>query len=282
MRAHQHTHWQINRIELYKTSKGLGFSIAGGVDNEHVPGDTGIFVTKIIEGGAAQIDGRLQMGDKLISVGPVSLENVTHEQAVEILKATQQRVTLAFVKNPYPGATPVNVSEDELAHHMRHTNITPSGYRPITPQGYSAHQPVAMPEPQRYIDHHSGSQPQLQYAGVQRAPRTVHLTKGAQGLGFNIVGGEDDEGIYISAVLPGGVADLSGQVYRGDQLLQVNNTNLTSATHEQAAQALKQSGQHVTIVCQYKPEGACVGKRSQKRVCVCRVRTLRGAHSATT
>lgn len=43
-------------------------------------------------------------------------------------------------------------------------------------------------------------------------PRTVALNKGMQGLGFNIVGGEEGEPIYISYVLPGGVADLSGNV----------------------------------------------------------------------
>ena len=47
---------------------GLGFSIAGGVGNEHVAGDTGIFITKVITGGAAQLDGRLQCGDRLIRV----------------------------------------------------------------------------------------------------------------------------------------------------------------------------------------------------------------------
>lgn len=47
---------------------GLGFSIAGGVGNQHVPGDNSIYVTKIIEGGAAHKDGRLQIGDKLIAV----------------------------------------------------------------------------------------------------------------------------------------------------------------------------------------------------------------------
>lgn len=47
---------------------GLGFSIAGGVGNEHIPGDTGIYVTKIIEGGAAELDGRLKVGDKLLAV----------------------------------------------------------------------------------------------------------------------------------------------------------------------------------------------------------------------
>jgi hypothetical protein len=47
---------------------GLGFSIAGGVGNQHVAGDNSIYVTKIIEGGAAHKDGRLQIGDKLLAV----------------------------------------------------------------------------------------------------------------------------------------------------------------------------------------------------------------------
>lgn len=47
---------------------GLGFSIAGGVGNQHIPGDNSIYVTKIIEGGAAHKDGKLQIGDKLLAV----------------------------------------------------------------------------------------------------------------------------------------------------------------------------------------------------------------------
>lgn len=47
---------------------GLGFSIAGGVGNQHIPGDNSIYVTKIIEGGAAHKDGRLQIGDKILAV----------------------------------------------------------------------------------------------------------------------------------------------------------------------------------------------------------------------
>ena len=45
-----------------------------------------------------------------------------------------------------------------------------------------------------------------------RAPRDVVLLKSAAGLGFNIVGGEDGEGIFISFILAGGPADSSGQV----------------------------------------------------------------------
>lgn len=72
-----------------------------------------------------------------------------------------------------------------------------------------------------------------------REPRTITIQKGSQGLGFNIVGGEDGQGIYVSFILAGGPADVGGELKRGDQLLSVNGINLRSATHEEAAQALK-------------------------------------------
>lgn len=57
-------------------ASGLGFSIAGGVGNEHVAGDTGIFITKVITGGAAEQDGRLQCGDRLIRVCAYSIDRL--------------------------------------------------------------------------------------------------------------------------------------------------------------------------------------------------------------
>ena len=47
------------------------------------------------------------------------------------------------------------------------------------------------------------------------------LHRGATGLGFNIVGGEDGEGIFISFILAGGPADLSGELRKGDRLVSV-------------------------------------------------------------
>ncbi|XP_031468309.1 disks large homolog 2-like [Phasianus colchicus] len=95
-------------IKLFKGPKGLGFSIAGGVGNQHIPGDNSIYVTKIIEGGAAQKDGRLQVGDRLLMVNNYSLEEVTHEEAVAILKNTSDVVylkvgkpTTIYMTDPY-------------------------------------------------------------------------------------------------------------------------------------------------------------------------------------
>lgn len=48
------------------------------------------------------------------------------------------------------------------------------------------------------------------------------IHRGSTGLGFNIVGGEDGEGIFISFILAGGPADLSGELHKGDQILSVN------------------------------------------------------------
>ncbi|XP_013414732.1 disks large homolog 2-like isoform X3 [Lingula anatina] len=92
------------------------------------------------------------------------------------------------------------------------------------------------------------------YQYFNREPRKVTLKKGSSGLGFNIVGGEDGEGIYVSFILAGGPADLSGELKRGDQLISVNGVDLRDATHEQAAAALKHAGDTVEIVAQYKPE----------------------------
>ncbi|NXY58979.1 DLG4 protein, partial [Callaeas wilsoni] len=89
---------------------------------------------------------------------------------------------------------------------------------------------------------------------VPREPRRIVIPRGSTGLGFNIVGGEDGEGIFISFILAGGPADLSGELRKGDQILSVNGVDLRGATHEQAALALKNAGQSVTIIAQYRPE----------------------------
>lgn len=63
---------------FFLSSLGLGFSIAGGVGNQHIPGDNSIYVTKIIEGGAAQKDGRLQVGDRLLMVSVTDLNCILY------------------------------------------------------------------------------------------------------------------------------------------------------------------------------------------------------------
>ncbi|XP_044893035.1 disks large homolog 1 isoform X19 [Felis catus] len=233
---------KIMEIKLIKGPKGLGFSIAGGVGNQHIPGDNSIYVTKIIEGGAAHKDGKLQIGDKLLAVNSVCLEEVTHEEAVTALKNTSDFVylkvakpTSMYMNDGYAPPDITNSSSQPVDNH-----VSPSSYLGHTPASPARYSPV--------------SKAVLGDDEITREPRKVVLHRGSTGLGFNIVGGEDGEGIFISFILAGGPADLSGELRKGDRIISVNSVDLRTASHEQAAAALKNAGQAVTIVAQYRPE----------------------------
>ncbi|XP_054647956.1 disks large homolog 3 isoform X17 [Dunckerocampus dactyliophorus] len=245
----------ILEVNLLKGPKGLGFSIAGGIGNQHIPGDNSIYITKIIEGGAAQKDGRLQTGDRLLAVNNIVLQDVRHEEAVAALKNTSDMVYLKVAK---PGPVHLNdmyappdyssslalppafpTMDNHVSHNYMGAMEPKPAYPPpqVTPSRYS-------PVPRHMLGEED----------FTREPRKVLLHKGSTGLGFNIVGGEDGEGIFVSFILAGGPADLSGELRRGDRILSVNGVNLRNATHEQAAAALKRAGQTVTIIAQYRPE----------------------------
>ncbi|XP_067228679.1 disks large homolog 1 isoform X10 [Chanodichthys erythropterus] len=235
---------KIMDVKLVKGPKGLGFSIAGGVGNQHIPGDNSIYITKIIEGGAAHKDGRLQIGDKLLAVNAACLEEVTHEDAVAALKNTPDVVylkvakpTSVFMNDSY---VPPDVTSSYSQHMENHISTQSYLSQPLTPATPSRYSPI--------------SKGMLGDDEITREPRKIVLHRGTTGLGFNIVGGEDGEGIFISFILAGGPADLCGELRKGDRIISVNGVDLRSATHEQAAAALKNAGQTVTIVAQYRPE----------------------------
>jgi len=52
----------------WKKNDPLGFSISGGINREHIPGDCRIYITSIVECGNASRDGRLSVGDRLLGV----------------------------------------------------------------------------------------------------------------------------------------------------------------------------------------------------------------------
>uniref|UniRef100_A0A671S6Y1 Disks large homolog 2-like n=1 Tax=Sinocyclocheilus anshuiensis TaxID=1608454 RepID=A0A671S6Y1_9TELE len=259
----------VTEIKLIKGPKGLGFSIAGGVGNQHIPGDNSIYVTKIIDGGAAQKDGRLHVGDRLLMVNNYTLEEVTHEEAVAILKNTSDVVYLkvgkpssVYLSDPYGPPDITHSFSPAMENHISSpgnngTLEYKSSLPPISPGRYSPLPKHLLVEEDinrnPSLDEMEGHRFDSQHFQL-REPRKIVLHKGSTGLGFNIVGGEDGEGIFVSFILAGGPADLSGELRRGDQILSVNGIDLRGATHEQAAAALKGAGQTVTIIAQYRPE----------------------------
>ncbi|KAM5298428.1 LOW QUALITY PROTEIN: multiple PDZ domain protein [Ctenodactylus gundi] len=86
---------QCKSITLDRGPEGLGFSIVGGYGSPH--GDLPIYVKTVFAKGAASEDGRLKRGDQILAVNGQSLEGVTHEEAVAILKRTKGTVTLTVL-----------------------------------------------------------------------------------------------------------------------------------------------------------------------------------------
>jgi len=84
----------ISEITLHRGETGLGFNIRGGTDIPHFKEDTGIFVTKLKEAGAAFKDKRLKEGDKIIEVNGSNLQAVTHNEAVQIFITAGETVHL--------------------------------------------------------------------------------------------------------------------------------------------------------------------------------------------
>lgn len=86
-------------------------------------------------------------------------------------------------------------------------------------------------------------------------PRVVELPKTEEGLGFNVMGGkEQNSPIYISRIIPGGVADRHGGLKRGDQLLSVNGVSVEGEHHEKAVELLKAAPASVKLVVRYTPK----------------------------
>lgn len=86
-------------------------------------------------------------------------------------------------------------------------------------------------------------------------PRIVELPKTDEGLGFNVMGGrEQNSPIYISRIIPGGVADRHGNLKRGDQLLSVNGVSVEGEPHERAVELLKAALGSVKLVVRYTPK----------------------------
>ena len=77
-------------VRVVKTeTSGLGISIKGGKENK-MP----ILISKIFKGMSADLTGQLYVGDALLSVNGIDVRDVTHDEAVQILKKAGKSVDL--------------------------------------------------------------------------------------------------------------------------------------------------------------------------------------------
>ncbi|XP_051630695.1 protein scribble homolog isoform X13 [Manacus candei] len=229
---------------LMRNEKGLGFSIAGGKGSTpYRAGDTGIFISRIAEGGAAHRDGILHIGDRVISINGVDMTEARHDQAVALLTAASPTIVLLVEREgseqPGEGASP---GVPRVRMHS-----------PPPPPGPGDSPPEETPAPQR---NHLSRGLEDQYPIEE-----IHLVKAGGPLGLSIVGGSDhsshpfgihEPGVFISKVIPRGLASRSG-LRVGDRILEVNGIDLRHATHQEAVNALLSNAQELTMLVRRDP-----------------------------
>ncbi|XP_077085318.1 protein scribble homolog isoform X42 [Siphateles boraxobius] len=224
---------------LIRNDKGLGFSIAGGKGSTpYRVGDTGIFISRIAEGGAAHRDTVLHVGDRVISINGVDMTEARHDQAVALLTGTSPTITLL-------------VDRDQASAGGASPRTRP--HSPPPPE------PSDSPE-QEEGDEHLGNH--LNCPMEDEYPiEEVMLIKAGGPLGLSIVGGSDhashpfginEPGVFISKVIPNGLASQSG-LRVGDRILEVNAIDLRHATHQEAVRALLSNKQEIRMLVRRDP-----------------------------
>jgi len=94
--------WERGSEGLDRGHEGLGIHIQGGQDFPlfKIVGlsDPGIFIAHLNDGGVAQKDGRLKVGDKIVSVNGVNVESVTREEFVRLFAdAAKERLVIEVI-----------------------------------------------------------------------------------------------------------------------------------------------------------------------------------------
>ncbi|XP_056635600.1 protein lap4-like isoform X9 [Diorhabda sublineata] len=223
-------------IHIERSQTGLGLSIAGGRGSTPFKGDDeGIFISRVTEGGPADLAG-LKVGDKVLVVNGINVVDVSHYDAVEVLKASGPvlilqvtREVTRLVKPPStyvtskPSLTPSLINKSDTANK---NNVPP----PLPP-------------------------PLDEDITLQKILIHTTLIRDSRGLGFSIAGGKgsqpfkaDSDAIYVSRITDGGVADRDGKLSVGDKVISINGVDLTGASHEQAVSMLTGVERFVRLV----------------------------------
>ncbi|XP_026217628.1 protein scribble homolog isoform X2 [Anabas testudineus] len=224
---------------LIRNDKGLGFSIAGGKGSTpYRTGDTGIYISRIAEGGAAHRDSTLRVGDRVISINGVDMTEARHDQAVALLTGTSPSIALLVERDlNAPGGSP---GQSRARAHS-----------PPPPE------PSDSPDQEETGLHGNN----LSRMEDEYPIEEVTLVKSGGPLGLSIVGGSDhashpfginEPGVFISKVIPHGLACQSG-LRVGDRILEVNSIDLRHATHQEAVRALLANKQEIRMLVRRDP-----------------------------
>ncbi|XP_078792261.1 multiple PDZ domain protein isoform X1 [Oryzias latipes] len=260
---------------LTKNAQGLGITIAGYVGDKNSE-PSGIFVKSITKDSAVDQDGRIHVGDQITAVDGVNIQGHTNQQAVELLRHTGQTVRLKLIRRGFrPEEIPPAVSPSaSVLSPSAAIPTTTTVMRELELERRQAEEP-AQEEPQLHTKSDgSGVTPAMDQLsidtqGLKLTPleeeevikkwqkilgpsnevivAQVEKFSESSGLGISLEASRGHH--YIRSVLPEGPVGRCGQLFSGDELVEVNGISLIGETHKEVVRILKELPIFVYMTC---------------------------------
>ncbi|XP_026709725.1 inaD-like protein isoform X1 [Athene cunicularia] len=212
-----------------KTGRGLGLSIAGKRNG------SGVFISDIVKGGAADLDGRLIQGDQILSVNGEDMRNASQETVATILKCAQGLVHLELGR----------LRAGSWLSSRKTSQNSQASQQSVHSHFHPALAPV-LSTLQNFVStkRSSADVSQRNSVGADMGPRTVEITRGPNdALGISIAGGKGsplgDIPIFIAMIQASGVAARTQRLRVGDRIVSINGQPLDGLSHADAVNLLK-------------------------------------------
>ncbi|XP_055218160.2 inaD-like protein isoform X3 [Gorilla gorilla gorilla] len=218
-----------------KAGRGLGLSIVGKRNG------SGVFISDIVKGGAADLDGRLIQGDQILSVNGEDMRNASQETVATILKCAQGLVQLEIGRLRAGSWTSARKTSQNSqgSQQSAHSSCHPSFAPVITGL-------------QNLVGTKRVSDPSQKNSGTDVEPRTVEINRElSDALGISIAGGRGsplgDIPVFIAMIQASGVAARTQKLKVGDRIVSINGQPLDGLSHADVVNLLKNAYGHIIL-----------------------------------
>nr|XP_020852674.1 FERM and PDZ domain-containing protein 2 isoform X2 [Phascolarctos cinereus] len=214
------TYW----VELVKENGTFGISVTGGINTSVRYG--GIYVKSIVPGGPAAKEGQIEIGDRLLEVDGINLCGITHKQAVECLKNSQQVARLVLEKRDQRPAEQCPSADDRKKDECVAVSLATT--LPDNPES------CALVTDDNIFE--------------------VTLKKTSSGLGFSFLQTARESSdhlrsyiVRIKRLFPGQPAEENGEIAVGDIILAVNGKPTQGLSYQEVLHLLRGAPEKVTL-----------------------------------
>ncbi|XP_005161760.2 inaD-like protein isoform X1 [Danio rerio] len=256
------SHWgPPRRVEVWaEPEESLGISIVGGrtVIKRLKNGEElkGIFIKQVLADSPAGRTGALKTGDKILQVSGVDLQNASHEEAVQTIKAAPSPVVF-IVQSLSSTPRPVSVTASSIKQHKAKRKAAQKAGQGAAPPPMRLPPPYRPPsqvqeeeQEQEEEDEQDTEVIRQRYADLPGELLIVELEKDRNGLGLSLAGNRDRScmSIFVVGITTGGPASRDGRIKVGDELLEINNQVLYGRSHQNASAIIKSAASKVKLV----------------------------------